>query len=171
MSLIMDVLEKPGPAAAVFSRENEPLKGFFETPAPGRVLKPEHPGSARPAFPTKKVLVTFLIAFAAVSAGSVAWYFFAGPNTAGSSTHTNFSWSTPRSAGAASVSRPVPTGTAGTAVLQGVLLDPTEPLCLIAGKVLKVGDSLEGRKITAITDQGVSLTDKQGNASFIGITN
>lgn len=185
----MDVLEKTDPEAATSRGENKPLKSFFEAPATGTVLKQPSPGSSSRIFkssqaksPVKKAIVVSLVLFAVISAGSAAWYFFVSPNTSQSSVSRaisrnvskpvkpagNFSWSTPRSAGTASASRSVP---GRTGVLQGVILDSAEPLCLIEGKILKVGDVWEDKKITAITGQGVSLADKQGNASFIGITN
>jgi len=57
----------------------------------------------------------------------------------------------------------------GADELQGVILDGAQPLCLIKGTILKVGDSWEGKKITAITQRGVSFQDQEGNASFTAV--
>lgn len=50
----------------------------------------------------------------------------------------------------------------GGMTLEGVVLDGENSLCLIGGKVLHLGDSWQGKKIASITQEGVTLTDSQG---------
>ena len=45
----------------------------------------------------------------------------------------------------------------GGPVVQGVFLDGKEPVCLIKGKIFKVGDAWNGQVIAAIHDQGVTF--------------
>jgi hypothetical protein len=51
--------------------------------------------------------------------------------------------------------------------LQGVVLDDKEPLCLINGNILKKGETWQGKKITSISAEGVTLTDPEGKTLFI----
>ena len=43
--------------------------------------------------------------------------------------------------------------------LSGILWDPTQPIAVINGQMLRMGDELEGYKVTKIAQDSVSLSD------------
>jgi len=52
-------------------------------------------------------------------------------------------------------------------ILEGLVLDGYEPYCLIQGKILKVGDWLDDKKVVAITSEGVTLNVSTGDIVFL----
>ena len=54
-------------------------------------------------------------------------------------------------------------GSAGEEVggfaLSGILWDPSQPIAIINGQMLRVGDEVEGYRVTAITQDTVSISD------------
>ena len=54
-------------------------------------------------------------------------------------------------------------GSAGSEVsgfdLSGILWDPSQPIAIINGQMLRVGDEVEGYRVTAITQDTVSISD------------
>ena len=43
--------------------------------------------------------------------------------------------------------------------LSGILWDPSQPIAIVNGQMLRVGDELEGYRVTAITQDTVSISD------------
>jgi len=52
--------------------------------------------------------------------------------------------------------------TVATNVLQGVVLSKNETFALIDNNIYKVGDDWNGKKVTAISEAGVTLMDSKG---------
>lgn len=73
--------------------------------------------------------------------------FFVGLILIGTVTGAVFQW------GRVPGSSPVP----NAPLVQGVFLDDKEPLCLIEGKIFKVGDTWNGRAIASIRQEGVTF--------------
>lgn len=52
-------------------------------------------------------------------------------------------------------------------LLQGIILDKEEPYCLIANNIYKLGDTWNGKKISVISREGVTLMGPKGDRTFL----
>jgi hypothetical protein len=52
-------------------------------------------------------------------------------------------------------------------VLQGIILDESEPYCLIENEIYKIGEIWNGKTVTKISGEGVELLGAGGERSFL----